>query len=89
MRRAPAVIARTHDLKIWPKFYPAVADGRKRAELRRDDRDFQMGDRLRLREFDPETNTYTGREITRAIRYLTRPLPGAEGMVLLEIEEIQ
>lgn len=87
MRRRPATKVEIHDLKIWPRFFPAVLDGRKRAEVRRDDRDFKVGDWLRLCEWDPEDQKYTGREVLRRIRYLTRPLPGADGLVLLEIED--
>ena len=53
-----------HDLKIWPQFFDAVCDGRKRAELRKNDRDFQVDDILNLREFDPVEDRYTGRGIT-------------------------
>ena len=43
-----------HDLKIWPKFYQRVKDGSKTFEVRNNDRSFQMGDTVTLREWDPE-----------------------------------
>lgn len=43
-----------HDLKIWPQFYSRVADGSKTFEIRDNDRNFQMGDTVTLREWDPE-----------------------------------
>lgn len=46
-----------HDLKIGPLFFNAVMSGVKRAELRRDDRNFKCGDVLLLREWEGE---YTG-----------------------------
>lgn len=61
-----------HDLKCWPQFFDAIETGRKRHDLRRaHDRDFRVGDRLRLREFDPQTQRYTGREQIVEVTYIT------------------
>ncbi|RSK29864.1 ASCH/PUA domain-containing protein [Hymenobacter metallilatus] len=62
----------THDLKCWPEYFEAVADGRKSFELREDDRGYLEGDTLLLREYNPNTNTYTGREIRRLVTYILR-----------------
>lgn len=43
-----------HELKIWPQFYCRVADGSKTFEVRENDRGFQPGDTVLLREWDPE-----------------------------------
>lgn len=43
-----------HELKIWPQFYCRVADGSKTFEVRENDRAFQFGDTVVLREWDPE-----------------------------------
>lgn len=42
-----------HELKIWPQFYSRVNDGSKTFEVRHNDRNFQFGDTVTLREFDP------------------------------------
>jgi hypothetical protein len=42
-----------HELKCWPEFFQAILDDRMRFNLRRDDRDFRVGDRLLLKEWDP------------------------------------
>jgi hypothetical protein len=63
---------REHDLKTWPPFYEHVAAGLKRFELRPDDRDFEVGDWLHLREWDPERETYTGRHTLRMVTYVVR-----------------
>lgn len=43
-----------HELKIWPQFYARVADGSKTFEIRDNDRSFQTGDKVILREWDPK-----------------------------------
>ncbi len=52
---------KVHDLKCWPDSFAAVLDGRKTVELRLNDRDYMVGDRLFLREFMPIGCQYTGR----------------------------
>lgn len=68
----PSCEPATHVLKCWTAFYTEIADGRKRHDLRRvTDREFRIGDRLQLREFDPESGHYTGREQTVEVTYIT------------------
>jgi hypothetical protein len=68
----PARGVRVHDLKCWPQFFTAIAAGDKRHDLRRaHDRHFEVGDRLRLREFDPQLSAYTGREQIVVVTYIT------------------
>lgn len=43
----------THELKTWPEPFAAMVDGRKAFEIRRDDRNFAVGDALLLREYEP------------------------------------
>lgn len=60
-----------HTLKTWPAEFAAVLSGEKRHETRRADREFSVGDVLRLREWDPEREAFTGRECERVITYVT------------------
>lgn len=60
-----------HELKTWPEFYRAIIEGRKRHELRRNDRDIRVGDTLHLREFDPDTQEYTGASCRVRVTYTT------------------
>lgn len=46
-------MAKRHELKTLPVYFDAVARGDKTFEVRKNDRDFQTGDTLVLREFDP------------------------------------
>jgi hypothetical protein len=68
---------KTHDLKTWPEFFDALLTGKKTFELRNDDRDFEVGDYLCLKEWDPTTKAYTGREMVRTVEYLLRHRPDA------------
>jgi Domain of unknown function (DUF3850) len=61
-----------HRVKSWPHLFEATALGVKTHELRRvNDRDYRVGDTLRLQEFDPVTQRYSGRELTVRITYIT------------------
>jgi Domain of unknown function (DUF3850) len=79
---------RGHVLKCWPPYWADVASGRKSFELRRDDRGFNEGDVLILREFDPfggyagDDGEYTGRTCERRVSYvLCGPAAIAFGLV--------
>lgn len=61
-----------HDLKIWPSFFDSLQDNLRTCELRKDDRNIQPGDVLHLREWDPATETYSGRTCSRRVTYLVR-----------------
>lgn len=60
-----------HELKSWPKYFDAIMDGTKRFELRKCDRLFLVGDMLRLRRWDPDTECYTGEEIRARVTHLS------------------
>lgn len=60
-----------HDLKTHPQFYEETISGNKPFEIRYDDRKFKVGDVLYLREWNPETEEYTGRAALRLITYIT------------------
>jgi len=61
----------SHELKSWPRFFSPIIAGNRRHELRRNDRDYRVGDRLVLREFDESLGTYTGRECTAVVTSIT------------------
>ncbi|MFQ2222470.1 DUF3850 domain-containing protein [Aeromonas enteropelogenes] len=58
-----------HDLKILPRYFQPVLDGRKPFEIRFNDRNFQEGDTVTLNEWDGER--YTGRSEDRQITFVT------------------
>lgn len=63
-------MTQTHVVKSWPRQFEAVRQGIKTAELRKDDRGYAIGDRLLLKEFDPETQSYSGRWQTIEITHI-------------------
>lgn len=75
-----------HDLKIWPEHFNPLLGGLKTAEIRWDDRGYTAGDTLHLREFDPSSGTFTGRETTREVSHVL-PLSEARGWVLLSLAD--
>ena len=52
-----------HELKTISPYFDDVASGAKRFEIRRHDRDFERGDLLILREYDPKAESYSGRTL--------------------------
>ena len=74
-----------HELKIWPKYFRRVLDGAKTFEVRENDRDFQAGDTVVLREFNPEFQgpaAYTGEKLIFKIGYV---LPVDEKRVVFSL----
>ncbi len=59
-----------HDLKVWPEYFEAVASGKKPFEIRKNDRDYQVGDILNLREYAPGPDEYTGFAIKRKVLFM-------------------
>lgn len=57
--------------KILPQYFKAVQERQKNFELRKDEDDIQVGDRLVLCEWDKEIG-YTGRKTTRTVKYVLR-----------------
>lgn len=78
----------THELKTWPPLWELIATGEKTVEIRKDDRGYQVGDLLLLREYDPLggldptsgiTPDYTGRSCWRRVTHIMRNWPGLTG----------
>ena len=78
---------KVHELKIGSKFFEAVKDGRKKFEIRKNDRNYQEGDILILREYDPITRLFSGEIIKVEITYMT-DWEQKDDYVVLGIEEI-
>lgn len=63
--------------KAWPELFQDVLEGSKKFDVRIGDFACSPGDILVLREWDPATGQYTGREIEKVINYVmkTKDMP--------------
>lgn len=81
---------KTHKLKCWPEYFEPVLKGLKTAELRINDRDFQVGDQILLQEYDFKNISYTKREILIEITHITNGINHLqENHVMLSFKIIQ
>jgi hypothetical protein len=58
--------------KVWPQFFEKLLSGEKSWELRLNDFEVNPGDTLHLREWNPETQEYTGRELEKKVTYVAK-----------------
>ena len=74
-----------HEVKSWTHFFQAIMDGRKLHDLRKCDRDYNVGDILLLCEYDNVHGRYTGRTVEAEITYITdNRVPCAYSSTVLE-----
>ena len=59
-----------HEKKVWPEYFQKILNGDKTFELRLADWECKEGDILILKEWDPETQEYSGREIEKTVTYV-------------------
>ncbi|SOD42430.1 DUF3850 domain-containing protein [Nitrosovibrio sp. Nv4] len=74
-----------HDLKSIPDHFQPSTEGRKTFEIRKDDRNFQVGDTVTLHEYCYDY--YTGRQVSGRISYIDR-FAQQEGYVVFALEWI-
>jgi hypothetical protein len=88
----------THHVKCWPVHFRDIITGRKRFEIRRDDRtpSYQPGDALELLEWDPEGDSvdgspigFTGRRALIFIGFVHRGLPLSEGWCAFDLVSVE
>ena len=70
-RRTEPLEIRVHVVREWPEFFAELLAGR-RFEVRRDDRAYAVGDHLRIREWNPRSKTYSGRELLARVGWIAR-----------------
>ncbi len=79
---------RFHFLNTVEPDFTEIAYGNKNFEVRKNDRDYQKGDYVELRSFDPITEECTGEAIIKRISYILKdPEYVKEGFVILGLVE--
>ena len=82
-------LPREHAVKIWPEYFTAVKNGTKTFEYRLNDKQYQVGDVMRLMEWDPKSKAFTGEEITRQITFVLQGSGVLEGYCILAVQLMQ
>ena len=81
---------KTHELKTWPEYFDAVSKGVKTFEVQFNDRDFQVGDRLLLKEYSPNDKCYTGNKLHMDVTYILKVFGGLPtGWVVMGIKKLE
>lgn len=58
--------------KVWPEYFQKILEGKKTFDFRLADFEVKEGDILVLKEFNPETRSYTGRVLEKKITYIAK-----------------
>ena len=58
--------------KTWPDCFNLVKSGKKKFDLRLPDFKIKTGDTLVLEEYNPKKKKYTGRKISKKVKYLLK-----------------
>lgn len=74
------------ELKMYPDFFATIQGERKSLETRKNDSDYQVGDLLTIKEYDPSIG-YTGKSQDRIITY-TSNAGQKNGYIMFEMEVI-
>ena len=61
---------KVHQLKTWPEYFLKVKSEDKTFEIRKNDRNYEVGDVLDLREFCPISGRYTGDSCSVLVKYI-------------------
>ena len=69
---------KTHKLKTVQPFFDEVSKRNKTFELRRNDRDFKVGDEIYLQEYDMMHNSFSGKEVRIEITYILTDRAGLD-----------
>lgn len=78
-----------HRLKTVEPYFSEVRAGNKTFEVRKADRDFNVGDTLELVQYFPETDSYGDVDVREITYILADPPYVPEGYVILAIKEIE
>lgn len=86
---AKGMAVTTHCVKCWREFFAHLRDGSKKFEYRVNDRNYQAGDTIVLKESDKRTGLESGDRLTFRIAYvLLVPHPDGIQRAILSLESI-
>ena len=80
-----------HELKTTSIDYKQVYLQNKKFEVRKNDRDFEVGDILVLKEYDSKTDTYSGSAVIVKVEYImtnSNPYIDLKDSVIMSIKTI-
>lgn len=60
-----------HKVKSWSHFFDAIVRGDKLHDLRKNDRNYNVGDTLILERYDIQKGDYTGEQCEVLVTYMT------------------
>ena len=60
-----------HEVKSWSHLFDAIRWGKKPYDLRKNDRNYKIGDVLILEKYDNIAGRYTGDVCRRTVSYIT------------------
>ncbi len=58
--------------KTWPELFQDISDGKKKFDVRMADFKCRVGDTLILKEWLPDKEDYTGRELEKEVSYVLK-----------------
>ncbi len=64
-------MTKTHHVKSWSQFFYPIKHGLKKHDLRKNDRNYAVGDILVLEEYDMQGGRYTGESVRAQITFIT------------------
>lgn len=77
-------------LKTVQPYFDLVFKGIKNFEVRKNDRNFQVGQFVLLREYNAQDDTYTGRMVMARIRYILDSADYVkDGYTILQLEQLR
>ncbi|MFH1583234.1 MAG: DUF3850 domain-containing protein [Candidatus Falkowbacteria bacterium] len=71
--------------KNWPEYFEKILSGEKKFELRLADWECRAGDVLVLREWNPATKRYTGRQIEKEVSCIVK----SKNLKMFSADEIE
>ena len=79
-----------HDIRVYQKDFERVLSGKQKWILALDDRDYRKSDILRIKEYNYENGSYTGRELSREVIALSESLNTkglSDGYIIMSIRK--